>query len=303
MQTYLMSYPTPRWRIRGGNNFRSELRAATNPRSALGEWLALADAITDAGGWVMVLPPPDDGDHTGMIYTANAGQLFAGRRFVVSRMQSRHRADEAPAIAAFARKLRLTVEQTTATWEGQAEICALPGNRFILSFGVRSDEASVDEIRRFLPAGAEVLTVRLRQPFFHGDTCLAALDTPKGGPVLLACPEALVDRSLYDLQQFARDVEVLPVDEADARAYACNALAVGERWLHPRGISTVLTSRLARRGLVPVELELAELFGKGGGGPRCLVNVLGTLPLPESLCLATQRRFLAEIKALYPQAA
>lgn len=303
MQTYLMSYPNPRWRIRGGNNFRSQARAATNPRSALVEWLALADAITDAGGWVMVMPPPDDGDHTGMIYTANAGQIFAGRRFVVSRMQSPHRAGEARAIAAFMRRLGVTVVEPQATWEGQAEICALPNNRYILSFGVRSDETSVDEIRRFLPAGAEVLTVRLRQPFFHGDTCLAAIDTPKSGPVLLACPEALVDRSLDELQRFARDVELLPVDEADARAYACNALCVGERWLHPRGISTVLRGRLERRGLVPVELDFAELFEKGGGGPRCLVNALGALPLPEALCLATQRRFLAELKALYPKAA
>ena len=303
MRTYLMSYPSARWRIRGASNFRSAERAATNPQDAMSEWLTLAEAIQDAGGWVMVLPPPEDGDYTGLIYTANLGALFDERRFVLSRMSAAHRAGEAAPVRAFLERLGLTVQPSPHTWEGQAEICALPGQRYILSFGVRSDEDSVDEVRRRLPAGARVLTVRLRQPFFHGDTCLAALETPAGGPVLLACAEALVDRSLDDLQRFAPDVELLPVDEADARAYACNALQVGERWLYPRGVSTVLQARLTRRGLHPVELDLAELFGKGGGGPRCLVNVLDRLVLPESFCLASQRLFLNTLAAIYPKAA
>lgn len=302
MRTYLMSYPGARWRIRGGTNFRSQLREPTNPHRAMREWLALADAINGAGGWVMVLPPPEDGDHTGLIYTANAGALFDDRRFLVSRMQADHRTGEAGPVSDFLRRVGVTVEEPRHTWEGQAEICALPGQRYILSFGVRSDEASVDEVRRRLPAGARVLTVRLREPYFHGDTCLAALETP-GGPVLLVCAEALVDRSLDDLHRFAPDVELLPVDETDARAYACNALQVGEQWLYPSGVSTVLQSRVARRGLIPVELDLSELFGKGGGGPRCLVNVLDRLPLPESLCLSSQRLFLATLAAIYPKAA
>ena len=103
------------------------------------------------------------------------------------------------------------------------------------------------------------------------------MTTPKG-PVLLACEAALVDRSLADVRAFARGVEVVPVSEADARAYACNALAVGTTWLVPRGVSDELLKRVASFGLEIVELDLSELFGKGGGGPRCLVNVTGNIP-------------------------
>ena len=33
--TFLMSPPSPRWQIRGGENFRSQTRQPTNPRAAL----------------------------------------------------------------------------------------------------------------------------------------------------------------------------------------------------------------------------------------------------------------------------
>jgi N-dimethylarginine dimethylaminohydrolase len=138
---------------------------------------------------------------------------------------------------------------------------------------VRSDRASVDEVRARLPKGAETLDVKLRDPFFHGDTCLDAMSTPQG-PILLACETALSDRSLADVRTFARRVEVVPVSEADARAYACNALAVRKTWLVPRGVSDELLRRVESFGLTILEIDLSELFGKGGGGPRCMVNVL-----------------------------
>jgi hypothetical protein len=56
--TFLMSYPSPTWHIRGGENFRSRERAATNPRAAMREWLKLCDAIVAAGGRILVMPPP-----------------------------------------------------------------------------------------------------------------------------------------------------------------------------------------------------------------------------------------------------
>src|SRR5262249_8565915 len=52
--TYLMSYPAKRWTIRGGENFRSKEKQATNPRGAMREWLALCDAITRHGGRILV---------------------------------------------------------------------------------------------------------------------------------------------------------------------------------------------------------------------------------------------------------
>jgi len=300
-----MSYPGPSWRIRGASNFRSQGRPSTNPRRAGAEWLALADAIAAAGGRVLVMPPPAlEPPLTGLIYTANAGTLL-GNTFLVSSMWASHRVAEREPVEAFARKLGLATERAQATWEGQAEVCTLPGNRYILSYGVRSVHDSVAEVRSRLPAGARTLEVKLRDPFFHGDTCLDAFDTPRG-PVLLACAAALVDRSLDELKSFASGVEVIPVDEADALGYACNALAVGGRFLAPHGLSEGLLRQLADRGLSVVDLELGELFGKGGGGPRCLVNALGTPALgaaADAHRLDAQHAQIAERMGGYPEQA
>jgi N-dimethylarginine dimethylaminohydrolase len=296
-----MSPPGPSWRIRGGTNFRSQARAATNPRKAAHEWLALADAITAAGAQVLVMPPASTiPPLTGMIYTANSGALLGGR-FLVAKMWAPHRVAEADPVEALARKLGVTVSRAEHTWEGQAEICTLPADRYILSYGVRSVRDSVDEVRQKLPAGASTLDVELRDPYFHGDTCMVSLRSPRG-PLLLACEAALVDRTLGDLRAFATGVEVIAVDEKDALAYACNALGVGDAWLAPRGLSAALLAEMRARGMNVVELDLSELFGKGGGGPRCLVNELfGLTQAPDKLRLETQRSALEAQFAAYPE--
>jgi N-dimethylarginine dimethylaminohydrolase len=273
MPRCLMSPPGATWRIRGGTNFRSQDRPDTDPVRARAEWDRLVRAIGEAGGEVVVMPAPAvEPPLTGMIYTANAGQQFADG-FLVSRMWAPHRQDEAAHVETFVRGLGQAVARAQHVWEGQAEVCPLPGGRFLLSWGIRSDRESTDEVRARLGAAAQSLDVRLREPFFHGDTCLSSLATPHG-PVLLACEAALSDRSLVDLRAFAPGVELVPVSEADARAYACNALGVGRTWLVPTGVSSALLQRMESFGLRIVELDLSELFGKGGGGPRCMVNVL-----------------------------
>src|SRR5262249_10110240 len=96
--TFLMSHPGPDWQIRGAQNFRSVARSGTNPRRAMFEWLSLCDAITRAGGRILVMPPAAVVPPlTGMVYTANAGQLFHRPEewsYLVSRMAVTHRQAE-----------------------------------------------------------------------------------------------------------------------------------------------------------------------------------------------------------------
>jgi len=308
MQTFLMSHPPERWRIRGGENFRSRVakgeRTHTDPRRAMKEWIGLCDAIERLGGRVVVLPPADaDPPLTGMMYTANAGALFGERRWLVSQMSVAHRADERGYIRAFVPQLGFTVEEAPFVWEGQADVTTLPGSRFLLTWGVRSVRESIDEVNKRLPAGARTLDVQLREPWFHGDTCLNPLTTRDGKTVLLAHGPALLDRTLDDLRAFAGgEAEVLPVDEADALGYACNALGVNGTILLPKGLSSKLHGELRARGFALEELDLGELFGKGGGGPRCLVNELrGVGDLSQSPArYATQREALRKLAESYP---
>lgn len=301
-----MSYPPARWHIRGGSNFRSVTRQTTDPRGAAQEWLVLADSIEEAGARVVVLPPPAvEPPLTGMVYTANAGAFFPGG-FTTSKMWAEHRIAETLHVAGFFESLGVPVSHASHVWEGQADICTLPDNRYILTYGVRSVAESAGEVRERLPQGARVLEVQIRDPYFHGDTCMALLRAP-GGPVLLLCHEAIVAPSVDEIVGFAEGIEVIRVSEADTLAYACNALAVGERWLAPQGLSGELRRAVGERGLEVVELDLSELFGKGGGGPRCMVNELDIVApfpdAPDQVRFSTLRPRLVEAIAAYPQSA
>lgn len=308
-RSFFVSYPGPTWRIRGAQNFRSHARPPTDPRSALGEWLAFVDLLEARGASVVPLAPPAvEPALTGLLYAANFGHLFAqgeGRAplFLVGRLSVSHRAGELPVVRALAESMGLQTREVTARWEGQAEICTLPGHRYILTYGVRSDRESVDEVAALLPPDARTLVVKLREPFFHGDTCLDVVSGADGRILLLAHEGALVDATLADLERFcAPDVEVLAVGEADALAYACNALSLGTDLLSPPGLSTRLCDALAARGITLVETPMTELFGKGGGGPRCLVNDLFGYPAPVT-DFAAWRAVLGAARAGYPDVA
>jgi N-dimethylarginine dimethylaminohydrolase len=127
--------------------------------------------------------------------------------------------------------------------------------------------------------------------------------TRGGDTVLIAFGGALVDRTLPELRTFCGDkVEVLAIDEADCLAYAANSLCVNGTILMPTGLSTGLRGNLAKRGFTIEELELGELFGKGGGGPRCLVNELRGFVLTEDAPDYVSRRDrLYELADRYPE--
>ncbi len=299
-----MSYPSPNWQISGGENFRSRGRKSTNPRAAMKEWLTLCDAITRSGGRILVMPPAEGA--TGMVYTANAGALFkAGEhyQFMISNMAVAHRKGEREHIKKFLTEAGVPCSEATATWEGQADICTLPSNRFILSYGVRSTQKSLDEVRPRLPQGARVLDVELVEPYFHGDTCLNSLHTRGGDSVLLVYGGAMKSRTPPELRTFLGNLgEVLTIEEEDALNYACNALCLDGTLLAPPGLSTSLRGNLARRRHEVVEIELPELFGKGGGGPRCLVNELRGLVLTDEAPNYTMKRDqLHALAETYPE--
>jgi N-dimethylarginine dimethylaminohydrolase len=304
-----MSHPPSTWQIRGGENFRSKDKAPTSPRLAMKEWLKLADAISNAGGRILVIPPAAETPPlTGMMYTANSGALFKQGdtwQFLLSNMSVSHRQAERPHIKKFLDEAGMPSAEAQHTWEGQADITTLPGNRFLLSWGVRSVRESLEEVRARLPLGARVLDVQLREPFFHGDTCLNALVNRGGDCVLLAHAGALANRSIPELRAFVGSyAEVVPVDADDALGYACNSLNVNGVVIMPSGLSTGLRGVLIHRGFTCEEMELSELFGKGGGGPRCLVNQLHGFVIvdgDDAPSYSVQRDRLHHLADSYPE--
>jgi N-dimethylarginine dimethylaminohydrolase len=256
-----MSPPPANWRIIGGENFKSETRAKTDAARARTEWDHLKREIEAMGGEVLTLPAPDvEPPHTGLMYAANWGQAF-GNKFALAQMKVAHRQREAALIRTFVESIDFEVIDAPHTWEGQADICILDDDRVLLTHGPRSDRASADWVARTLFPRATTLTLELREPYFHGDVSHVWVEG-----LLFACRDAFVNLDETALRDFAGDVVWVPSDEA--RAYALNSLPSGGGILVARGVKTDFGLNLVR------EVDLAELCGKGGGGPRCLVNRL-----------------------------
>src|SRR5258706_15660783 len=93
-----MSPPGIRWALRGRANFRSREADPVRPLRARREWLALAEAIEENGGTVVVLPPGDE-TLSGLPYAAEAGHVVRPRGtarplFLLPRMAAEHRRRE-----------------------------------------------------------------------------------------------------------------------------------------------------------------------------------------------------------------
>jgi N-dimethylarginine dimethylaminohydrolase len=290
MTSYLLSYPGPSWRIVGGGNYQSQNKTPTSPTKALAEWVKLADTLTALGADIAVLPPPvSEHPMSGLVYTANAGHRF-GQQFRLAQMTAAHRREESELISNFVDKLGLYAERADHPWEGQAEMIRCGDDRYLLTWGVRSSPESAEEVRSLLPPGVTAFSAQIRPPFSHGDSCFGFFQSPQGKQLLMLYPNALLEKDPSELEAFlGPTVELLTLSEHDAFLSVANTLQFKDTLILPRGASTSLLTKLQQRGFSLIELEFIELFGKGGGGPRSLVNRLGKLPIPDLMQYKNQR--------------
>ncbi len=313
-ELFLMSYPRWDWAIRGGANFKSQQTHATrpSPRAALQNWLDIADAITRAGGHVLVMPPSPDRNLTGLPYTAEAG-LFTrtpdgAPAFLLPRLTPPHRRDEALVVSGFVHALGWSVRSPQARWEAQGDALRLDDRRMIHTSGhgpmARTEAEAYPEL-------ADALTphhLHLRfiaEPWFHGNTLLAIFwDARTHQPALLVCAEALAPGELERLRAFAPDALLLPITREASLGYATNALQVGRTVIAPAGLPREILAFWERLGLQTVELELHELFHRGGGAAVCLTNRLWGLRLdevPPHLRYTHQREHLHDLLTTWPE--
>lgn len=285
---YMMSPPRRDWRLRGRANFKSRAAGDVDPIQARREWTALADAIVDAGGEVVVLPP-GDASLTGLIYTAEAGEFFRdaqrGRCFLLPSMAVEHRRPEADHIAAFVEDaLQMTPHRVGVHWEAQGDaIRSAHGDAIVHTYGVGPDRRTApeayDEVAGLLSPQHIQMAFRA-DPWFHGNTFLQFFRRGTDH-VMLVCPEALVDGEYERLLAFVGDIPVVELTPAESEGYDTNALQVGTTVLAPEGFSDTARSAVDKLGLTVQTLALGELFSKGGGAPVCLTNRMWGLDVAE----------------------
>jgi arginine dihydrolase len=223
------------------------------------QWTTLRDALAGLGATIDQLQPqpglPD------LVFTANAGLMFRDR-FFSARFFHEVRARESPYFDTWFREHGFEVVHLPAGMyhegAGDALFC---GDALFAGYRTRSDVYAhqwvAEQIR------VRVLPLELVNPrFYHLDTCFCPLAPGEA----IYHPEAF---DAYGRRVLAAHVpRLLPITEAEAHRFGCNAVVVGKTVVHnsrcPR-----LAEDLTRWGYSPVEVELDE-FLKAGGSAKCL---------------------------------
>ncbi|MFU8803080.1 MAG: hypothetical protein ACNA8W_04645, partial [Bradymonadaceae bacterium] len=173
--------------------------------------------------------------------------------------------------------------------------------RWMFTYGFRTDPQIGDWLAEDV-LGAPVLPVRLTDPrYYHGDTLLCDL----GGPCMawLGGVDSTSAKRLRD----TFGAKMLELDDADADAFVGNSFYVetpDERLLFAsKDIPTMTRTRIEDLGVRVVPVDISEFFGKGGGGPKCMVFNLGDVDAAEDGLSNEARRFRASrhIQALRGQ--
>ena len=210
----------------------------------------------------LVLPQPGSPD---MVFTANAG-LVTRRRFLVSRFRYPERQYEEPYFADWFLDRGYDVFHTPrdVPFEGAGDALLDRGTRRLwFAHGQRSVAAARAFIARHYDG--ELVCLRLTdERFYHLDTCFCPLD--RG--YLLYYPPAFDAPSRKIIEDKVPARRRIEVADEDALAFACNAVALGNRVIVNRA-SGALCARLARLGFEVIQTPLSE-FMKAGGSAKCL---------------------------------
>jgi arginine dihydrolase len=200
-----------------------------------------------------------------MVFTANAG-LVRGDKVIVSRFAAPERQAEEPLVRTWFRENGYAISDWPqhVAFEGAGD-ALFDRERPVLWFGhgFRSDAAAAALIEAAI--GYPTVSLRLVDPrFYHLDTCLCPLD----GGWLLYYPAAFDRDSQAKIRAHVPEDKRIEVAEADARAFACNAVSLG-RHVILNHASAALQSALRRAGFTPILTPLSE-FLKSGGAAKCL---------------------------------
>ncbi|WP_030380726.1 MULTISPECIES: dimethylargininase [unclassified Streptomyces] len=193
-----------------------------------------------------------------MVFAANSALVLAGRVFG-SLFHAPQRRPESTAYETWFKSAGFDVYRPESVCEGEGDL--VPAGRYVLAgTGFRTTPEAHREVQEFF--GVPVVGLQLVDPYFyHLDTALFALDEEN----VAYYPDAFSPGSREVLARLFPDA-VLATRE-DALAFGLNSVSDGRHvFISPR--ATALAGRLARRGYVPVPVDLSE-FHKAGGGIKC----------------------------------
>lgn len=263
-----------------------DLVAAINPhmRDAKGElnkvdrelarlqWKKLVDVYQQIG--VRVTLMDSLADCPDMVFCANQTLPFLDRdgspAVILSNMRDDTRHLEVASLGGQLERLGVRVytlpERTLETlFEGMGDALWVPGRQLICGgYGFRTDRSIYEKIHAI--TGAPIVLFELSHPkFYHLDTCLSILDAR----TVLACRDGFTSKGWDTLCQLFPRVISVPLVEADAPGFACNAHCPDQQHVILQRGNQATCEALRAYGFTPMEVETGE-FIKSGGSVFCM---------------------------------
>lgn len=240
------------------NAWMSRERQA-DPRIALEQWTALYQILVHQGVHVSLVEPveglPD------LVFTANAAMMYRGRA-ILSRFRHPQRQGEEPHFARWFEEHGYPVVWLPSTryFEGAGD-ALFAGETLIAGYLTRSDARSAQLVGELIDC--RVIAVELVDGhYYHLDTCFCPLSETEA----IYYPGAFDEYGRKALHSVVP--ELIPVEEEEARSFACNAVVVGKTVITNVGCPE-LHADLKIRGYTAIETPLGE-FVKAGGSAKCL---------------------------------
>ncbi|HEX5940127.1 MAG TPA: arginine deiminase family protein [Dehalococcoidia bacterium] len=239
------------------------LKRPANHGQALGQWNHLYESLKAAGAEVELVQPVDGVPD--LVFTANAG-LVLGERVVLANFRYPERQPEEPLFKKWFETAGYQVDviPDRLAFEGEGDAFVV-GESIIAGYRFRSDIRAHEILGEF--AGSGVVSIELTDArFYHLDTCFCPLDSSTA----LYYPGAFDE---YGIKALASVIaNLVPVPEADALRFACNAVVL-ERDVYLQRDCRDTERALREMGFVPHEVDLTE-FLKAGGSAKCLTLFL-----------------------------
>jgi N-dimethylarginine dimethylaminohydrolase len=226
---------------------------------AVKRWQGLRSLLEEAAARISCLPPvaglPD------LVFTANAALIYR-ELAILSRFRHPQRQGESPHDQRWLCEHGFQVHRlrASACFEGAGD-ALFCGDTLFAGYRIRSDVAALLEIGTLLDC--RVIPLELVLPhYYHLDTCFC----PLGCDQAIYYPRAFDEYGCRVLRELIR--ELIPVSDAEAGQFACNAVVVGRTVITNTGCPE-LHKELRARGFEPRETPLSE-FVRAGGSAKCL---------------------------------
>lgn len=227
---------------------------------ALAQWDKLYRTIQSCGAKVDLVEGikglPD------MVFTANAG-LFYKDQIVLPHFKFKERQGELVYFEKWFKdagfKIANTITPDTPYFEGAGD-ALLAGDKLFVGYGFRSDVMFYEEAD-YLDKNNIVYCELVDPYFYHIDTCFC----PLNDKLAIWYRNAFSKAAQKSMQE---NIELIDVNEDEAKRFACNAVVINEHVILPADCPNI-SAELEKRGFTTHPCDMNEYL-KSGGACKCL---------------------------------